>query len=106
MSEKVKLVVHCPIESGNIIRQTIGEAGGGEIGDYKFCSFTVVGTGRSLGDETSEPVYGQKGHLSSSEEERIEVTVDQTKIKDVVREVLKVHPYDKPTYDIYPLLDL
>jgi hypothetical protein len=104
--KKYKFVVHCPIDSGDKIRKAIGEAGGGEIGDYKFCSFTVIGTGRSLGGEGTDPVYGEKGELSPAKEERIEVTVPEDKLKDVVGAVLKVHPYDEPTYDIYPLIDL
>lgn len=106
MSGKVKFVVHCPVESGDEIRKAIGEAGGGEIGNYKFCSFTIVGTGRSMGNEDSDPVYGEKGELSSSEEERIEVTVLESKLKDVVKAVLDVHPYDEPTYDVYPLIEV
>ena len=104
--KKYKYVVHCPVEVGDAIRNAIGEAGGGRIGNYDFCSFTILGTGRSMGNESSDPVYGQKNEISSSEEERIEVTVEEDIIKDVIRAVLNVHPYDQPTYDIYLLEDL
>ncbi|MDQ5913769.1 MAG: hypothetical protein QG623_388 [Patescibacteria group bacterium] len=104
-SSRVKFVVHCPIESGDQIREAIGRAGGGEIGDYSFCSFTIVGNGRSMGNSSAKPVYGEKGVVSSSPEERVEVTVTRDKIKSVIEEVLNVHPYDEPTYDVYPLED-
>lgn len=101
----VKLVVDCPSDSSEIIRKAIASAGGGEIGEYTFCSFSVVGIGRSKGGETTHPVYGEAGILSSSPEERIEVTVRRKLIRKVVNAVLKVHPYEVPTYDVYPLED-
>ncbi len=101
----VKFVVHCPIESGDTIRQAIAEAGGGVIGDYTFCSYTITGIGRSMGGESAEPIYGEVGSLSSSKEERIEVTVKRELIAKVINKVLEVHPYDEPTYDVYPLED-
>lgn len=104
--KKYKFVVHCPIQSGDLIREAIGKAGGGKIGEYDFCSFTIMGLGRSKGSIKSNPVYGEQHKLSSSEEERIEVTVSEDVIKDVIRDVLAVHPYDEPTYDVYILEDL
>ncbi len=105
-SKRVKFIVHCPIDSGEAIRQTIGGAGGGSIGDYTFCSFTVSGVGRYKGNGDAQPFFGKPGELSGSEEERIEVTVPRNIIKDVVNAVLKVHPYEEPTYDIYTLEDI
>jgi hypothetical protein len=105
-SKKVKFIVHCPIDSEEEIRQAIGEAGGGSIGDYTFCSFTVTGVGRSKGNGDTQPVYGKPEELSGSEEEKIEVTVPRKIKKDVVNAVLKVNPYEEPTYDIYTLEEL
>lgn len=104
--KKYKFVVHCPISSGDSIREAIGKAGGGKIGDYDFCSFTIVGTGRSKGNDKSNPVYGEVNSLSSSQEERIEVTVTDDIVNKVIDAVLEVHPYDQPTYDVYLLEDL
>lgn len=104
--KKYKFVVHCPVEAGNNIRDAIGEAGGGRIGNYDFCSFTILGTGRSMGNESSDPIYGERNEISSSQEERIEVTVEEDLIKDVINSVLRVHPYDQPTYDVYLLENL
>jgi hypothetical protein len=106
MTKRVKFVVHCPTYSADKIREAIGKSGGGVIGDYSFCSFSVVGVGRSMGSENSNPVYGEMGQLSSSPEERIEVTVDRDQLTEVIEAVLKVHPYDEPTYDVYPLEDV
>ncbi len=104
--KKYKFVVHSPLDNGELIRQAIGETGGGRIGDYDFCSFTVIGTGRSRGNDEANPVYGEVNTFSSSEEERIEVTVTEDILKEVINAVLAVHPYDQPTYDVYLLEDL
>jgi hypothetical protein len=36
MTDKVKLAVHVPESHADSVRQAIGEAGGGKIGNYSF----------------------------------------------------------------------
>ncbi len=53
---KNKLVVHVPVGSGDKIREAIGGAGGGKIGNYSFCSFTVRGVGRFKPEDGANPI--------------------------------------------------
>ena len=105
-SKNVKLVVFVPLSHADVVRQVLGEAGAGNIGNYDFCSFSSRGVGRYKGNENSNPFIGEKGTLESVEEERMEVLVPREILKEVVEKMKSVHPYEEVAFDIYPLEDL
>ena len=98
-----KLVVTVPVGDADKVRQAIGEAGGGKVGNYSFCSFSVRGTGRFLPGEGAHPAIGEVGKPEEVEEERIEVNCTDELVADVVSAIRRAHPYEEPAIDIYPL---
>ena len=98
-----KIVVTVPVESADKLREAMGEAGAGKVGNYTFCSFSVRGTGHFLPGNGAQPAVGVVGKLESVEEERIEVNCDNTLIESVIAAIRKVHPYEEPAIDVYPL---
>ena len=104
-SSNVKLVIFTPLSHANIVREALGKAGAGKIGNYDFCSFSTVGTGRFKGNENSNPAIGESMKHESVEEERIEVVVPRNILKNVIEVVKAVHPYEEVAFDIYPLED-
>lgn len=98
-----KIVVYVPIENAAAVREVIGQAGGGKLGKYSFCSFSVKGTGRFKPEEGAHPHIGKIDHLEEVEEERIEVTVNAEVLDDVVAAIKRIHPYEEVALDIYPL---
>lgn len=104
-SENVKLVVFVPTSHADIVREALGEAGAGKMGNYVFCSFSSPGYGRFLPLEGADPAIGEVGTFEKVEEERIEVVCPIVIIKDVVTAMKKVHPYEEVAYEIYPLLN-
>lgn len=105
MNKDVKLVVFVPITHADIVRQALGEAGAGRIGNYDFCSFSSRGTGRFRGNELSNPAIGEIGKYESVEEERIEVLVPREILKEVIEKMKSVHPYEEVAFDVYALDD-
>ncbi|MEK7568507.1 MAG: hypothetical protein AAB497_00140 [Patescibacteria group bacterium] len=105
-TDNVKLVVFVPLSHTDIVRNAIGEAGAGRIGNYDFCSFSSRGTGRFCGNKNSNPIIGKSGEYKSVEEERIEVVVPRAILKNVVEKMKLVHPYEEVAFDIYPLENL
>jgi hypothetical protein len=103
MSENVKLVVFVPLTHADVVRQALGEAGAGKIGNYDFCSFSSRGIGRYRGNEKSNPTIGRAGEFTEVEEERIEVLVSRAILESVIEKVKLVHPYEEVAFDIYPL---
>lgn len=105
-TSKVKLVVFTPISHADIVRQALGEAGAGKIGNYDFCSFSSCGIGRFRGNEKTNPAIGKAGEYEAVEEERIEVVVPREILKQVMEKVKSVHPYEEVAFDVYPLEEM
>jgi hypothetical protein len=102
---KVKLVVTVPLSHADVVRQAMGDAGAGVVGNYSHCSFSVFGKGRFLALDGANPHIGQVGVPEAVEEERIEVNCSLDKIEEIIIALKKVHPYEQVAYDVYPLLD-
>jgi hypothetical protein len=106
MSERVKIVVFVPVSHTDTVREAMGKAGTGIIGDYTFCSFSSKGIGRFLPGNTTHPTIGEVGKFESVEEERIEVVCEKELLSEVVAAIKAVHPYEEVALDIYPLLNI
>lgn len=104
MNEIVKIVVFVPKSHTDIVRQAMGDAGAGKIGNYSHCSYSVDGVGRYKPTEGAKPFIGEVGKFEEVEEERIECVCDKDKAKEVISAIRKVHPYEEVAFDIYPLI--
>ncbi|MBD3156343.1 hypothetical protein GF369_00795 [Candidatus Peregrinibacteria bacterium] len=101
-----KIVVFTPVTHAEAIRQTLGKAGAGHIGNYDYCSFSTTGIGRYRPREGSNPYRGKQDTLETVEEEKIETICPANKVQSIVKAVQKTHPYEEPAIDIYPLLNI
>jgi len=100
----VKIVVYVPETHANAVRQALGEAGAGQVGNYKHTSFSSKGTGRFLPREGAKPAIGEIGKLEEVAEERIETVCHKAGLEKVIAAVKAAHPYEHIAIDIYPLL--
>ncbi|ETI65948.1 Nif3-like dinuclear metal center hexameric protein [Neobacillus vireti] len=98
-----KLVVYVPASHAEEIRQVLGNAGAGFIGNYSHCSFTAAGTGRFLPGEQTNPFLGSSGQLEEVDEVRIETIVPEPLLKKTITAMIKAHPYEEVAYDVYAL---
>lgn len=98
-----KIVVYVPYSHADAIRQAVGQAGGGRLGKYSYCSFSVRGIGRFRPEAGAQPAIGQVGRLEEVEEERIEITCDSPLVREVIAAIVKAHPYEEPALDLWPL---
>lgn len=100
----LKLVTYVPESHADVVRNSIGKAGGGIIGNYDNCTFSIKGVGRFRGLDGSNPTIGKVGILESVNEERIEVTIEENKKEDIIKAIKSVHPYEEIPIDVYELL--
>jgi dinuclear metal center YbgI/SA1388 family protein len=98
-----KLVVYVPETHADLVREAIGNAGAGHIGNYSHCTFNGRGIGTFLPLEGANPFIGKSGTLEQVEEVRIETIVPASLQNKVISAMLKAHPYEEVAYDIYPL---
>ena len=102
-SNNVKIVVYVPEANADEVRDAIGKAGGGKIGNYSFCSFTSKGVGRFLPGDEANPSIGEVGKLEEVIEERIEVTCNRELAAEVIAAIKQVHPYEEVALDVYAI---
>ncbi|HEY4160987.1 MAG TPA: hypothetical protein VGM08_02905 [Candidatus Saccharimonadales bacterium] len=104
--KQYKVVVTVPESDGDALRKAVGDVGGGKVGNYSHCSFTVKGAGRFIPQDGARPTIGTVGEPEEVTEERIEVNCDETSLGPVLKTIRENHPYEEPAVDVYPLLEL
>lgn len=98
-----QLVVFCPKEATENVRDSLFKAGAGYVGKYDRCSFTSEGKGTFRASKECNPYAGkiQKIHLEN--EDRIEVVFPKNLEANIISEMRKTHPYEEVAYQIYSL---
>ncbi len=98
-----KFVVFVPQESEEIVRNTICANGGGNYKDYSCCTFNVKGTGTFKPLEGATPYSGKVGELNFEKETKIECIVSEDDLNNLIKEVIKIHPYEEVAYDVFKI---
>lgn len=106
MKELVKIVVFVPEEHADTVRQALGEAGAGKIGEYSFCSYSIKGVGRFVPGDKANPHIGSANKMQAVDEERIEVACEKEQAPKILAVIKQVHPYEEVVIDIYSMLSL
>jgi hypothetical protein len=102
----VKIVTTVPKTHADVIRQAMSDAGAGILGNYTNCSISSDIIGRFKPVTGANPFSGELDVLESVIEEKIEMTCERSKIKEVFNALKQVHPYEEVVFDVYPLEDL
>jgi hypothetical protein len=102
-SPNVKIVIFVPETHTDIVRDAMGKAGAGKIGNYTHCTFSSKGVGRFTPEAGAHPHIGEVGKYEEVIEERIETVCPREKLQEVIRAIKEVHPYDEIAMDVYPL---
>lgn len=93
-----KLVTFVPAAHVDQVAQALHEAGAGNIGDYKQCSFRIGGTGTFLPTGDAQPTVGKIGKLEKVDETRIEMIFPTVHEGTVLAALRKNHPYEEVAY--------
>lgn len=103
MAKRYKIVVYTPETHSQQLREAMGNAGAGKIGNYTHCSFTTKGIGRFRPEDGANPTIGEVGSSEEVQEERIETVCEEERLKEVLEAIKQIHPYEEPATDVYPL---
>lgn len=103
MEKKYKIVVYVPEENAEQLRDAMGNAGAGKIGNYSHCTFTLKGIGRSRPEEGANPAIGEVGKIAEIPEDRIETVCSGDTLQAVLKAIRDNHPYEEPATDVYPI---
>lgn len=105
MSKIYKIITFVPIKDAQKLRQAMGDAGAGILGNYHHASFSTKGVGRFIPRDGAHPTIGEVGKMSEVEEEKIEVICEKEKVKEIIVAIKKNHPYEEVPLEIYQLVD-
>ena len=103
ITKRIKIVIFVPETHADAVREALGDAGGGIIGNYSHVTFSTKGTGRFTPMEGAQPNIGQVGIPEAVAEEKIESVVDRDHLQKVMKAVMEAHPYEEPAIDVYPI---
>jgi dinuclear metal center YbgI/SA1388 family protein len=98
-----KLVTFIPKENAERVTAALYEAGAGQIGDYKNCSFQLQGQGTFMPTEGTHPHIGEENKQAYVDEVRVEL-IFPAHIKRRLLDVLRnAHPYEEVAYYVSTL---
>jgi dinuclear metal center YbgI/SA1388 family protein len=100
-----KLTTYVPAGDAETVREALGRAGAGVVGDYDSASFSSPGEGRFRPLAGANPTIGSVGDLEVVDEVRIECVLPRGARTRVVAALLAAHPYEEPAYDVVELAD-
>jgi dinuclear metal center YbgI/SA1388 family protein len=98
-----KLITFVPTEKLEAVRDAIFSAGGGQVGNYSECSFTVAGEGTFKGNEDTQPFVGKPGERHTEKETRVEIIFPGWIENDILKAMKAAHPYEEVAYDVVSL---
>ena len=99
-----KLCFFVPETHVEEVKDALFELGAGRIGDYDCCAWQVLGTGQFKPLAGSQPYIGEAEKVTRLNEYKVEMVCTDQLIKQVVKTLLQVHPYQEPAYEVIKIL--
>jgi dinuclear metal center YbgI/SA1388 family protein len=99
-----KLYTTVPKESAADLRDALFAAGAGEVGQYRECSFSTIGSGTFRPGEETNPTIGTAGGAREEVMEvKIEVLVPRHLESRIIAVLKANHPYEEVAYEMIAL---
>ncbi|WP_378186926.1 Nif3-like dinuclear metal center hexameric protein [Aquimarina sp. W85] len=98
-----KLITYAPQRDVDKIKTALFKEGAGAIGNYDHCSFTTTGLGSFKPLKDANPTVGSVGNLHIENETQIQITFSSHLENNIIKTLLKVHPYEEVAYELHTL---
>lgn len=98
-----KIVFFSPHEQTDKIKQALFLVGGGALGHYDHCHYTMSGQGTFRPLEGAKPYAGTLLKEETVNEDRVEIIFSADKQRKIIEALYETHPYEEPAFDIIPL---
>jgi dinuclear metal center YbgI/SA1388 family protein len=98
-----KLITFVPAENTENVLNALAEAGAGNIGNYKKCSFKLQGKGTFQPTDDANPYIGSSNRVEEVDEDRIEVLFPVYLQNQVLAALRRAHPYEEVAYYLHRL---
>ncbi|TDO84468.1 dinuclear metal center YbgI/SA1388 family protein [Halanaerobium saccharolyticum] len=101
-----KLVTFIPEDNFEEVRSALFAKGAGEYANYSHTGFYQQGKGSFKPLAEADPYLGDRGSLNEVAEYRFETIIAPEDLNLIIKELLKVHPYEEPAWDLYKMENL
>jgi hypothetical protein len=99
----VKIEIFVPQDHALTLRDELAKIGVGVIGNYDHCVALTPVRGFFRPMEGANPFEGEIGTISETAEYKLEVNCKRALVKDALKVIKYVHPYEEPLINIIPL---
>ncbi|MGC0142392.1 Nif3-like dinuclear metal center hexameric protein [Pseudactinotalea sp. Z1732] len=96
------LITYVPTPQAESVRQALGAAGAGQVGEYTGCAWSVTGTGEFTPVGAADPAIGTVGQHERVQEVRLEMVLPPSRRSAVVEALRRAHPYEEPAFSLVP----
>ncbi len=93
-----KITFYVPESDLDNVKQALFSKGAGKVGNYDCCCWQTLGEGQFRALEGSDPHIGTKNKIETVKEYLVEMVCEDNIVKEVLKELIRVHPYETPAY--------
>lgn len=102
----LKMVYYVPVKESEKVKQALFKIGVGKIGNYDCCSFESRGIGQFRPLEGANPTLGGHNKIEKVDELKVEMVLKDELLKEAVRTLKEVHPYEEVAYQVFACLEV
>ena len=96
-----KLNFFVPTADKEKVKEALFKIGVGKYANYECCSFETLGHGQFKPINGANPYIGELDKLEIVEEYKVEMICEDSLIKEAVRVLKEVHPYEEVAYEVF-----
>jgi hypothetical protein len=101
-----KLCFFVPATHAEQVKEELFDIGAGRYKNYDRCSWQTSGTGQYRPLSGSKPFFGTENITEYAQEIKVEMVCEDAVIKDAIKTLLRVHPYEEVAYDVYRIMSI
>jgi hypothetical protein len=103
--QHMKLVVYLPKTHLDNTLEALKKLGIGCNGHYEGRAFLTFGHGTWIANKGAKPFKGRLNKREMAQEVKIETTCEKAKLKEAIKVIRSIHPYELPEIEAYELHD-
>ncbi|WP_455756719.1 NGG1p interacting factor NIF3 [Sulfurimonas sp.] len=101
-----KLSYFVPVNAKEKTKQALFDIGVGKYDNYECCSFETLGVGQFKPIDNANPHIGNLDKVEKVQEYKVEMVCSDELIKEAVKVLKEVHPYEEVAYEVFKIEDI
>ncbi len=98
-----KIEIFIPEANVDTLLAELAKVGVGVIGNYDHCASILIVQGTWRPMPGASPYQGEVGQISRATDAKVEVNCWEENVREAIKAIRRVHPYEEPVINIIPL---